>query len=113
MLTRLPVFLLGMLVGKYMYENREVEINTLMILTLGLLGLLTCDLVREVPLVSIIRVRLVYAVSVLPICFLVAYICEKTNQSMVTNTLNYFGKRSFEFYLVSTPLMKEMSKRDL
>lgn len=109
--NRIPIFLLGILLG-WFGKNKDIVVNRSfkisMYITL-LLGLYLCYLTNQrdfnfmVPLSNVAVPALLVAIS---LCFILTYVLDLRNFTVLKKILRFYGTISFELYCVQELLGK-------
>lgn len=106
--TRLPVFIIGCWIGKYVYEKREISFFWWI---LFIILTVTCFAALEKEVFHGIYKRYLYAVGGIPITFIFTAIISKLGK-WIRNILSFLGNISLELYLVHI-LMIGLCKTEL
>lgn len=106
-LTRVPIFILGIYIGKLM-KNRDEVINGKIMSILFLIGAfilyIASNISKEEVINKIGTKWIILLIVVIPLCFFIGYVMEKLEKNYVIKKINkllvFFGKHSLEIYLV-------------
>lgn len=110
-LSRIPIFLIGMLAGPVFRKEIKVTVP-LFCLAVGLGGLLTYSVFRMMS-ISILFVRYVY--GIIGICLILCYswLMEKLKLRPIIQALSYLGDISLEIYIVHVFLLQIIKLNEL
>ena len=106
-LTRVPIFILGIYIGKLM-KNRDEEINGKLMSILFCIGVfilyIISNMSKEEFINKIGTKWTILLIVILPLCFFIGYLIEKLEKNYMVKNLNkvliFFGEHSLEIYLV-------------
>ena len=107
-LTRVPIFLIGMYIGKKVMLKKEIPEFTLVFF---LIAFITCNIILFSCKISpYIYVRYIYCILGISIIFLISYIHSKIKSVKIDKFLVYMGTYSMEVYLIFEKLCLEVKK---
>ncbi len=98
LLTRIPVFLIGIYVGKMVYEKKEI--NNLWIIPFILMFFITNILMYRGGINPYMVVRYLYCLLGISIVFIIAFCHSLWNHKNIDKVLAFFGMYSMEVYLI-------------
>ena len=107
-LTRVPIFILGVYLGKLVLNKYEISKNYLWIF--GIIFIIANLILFNVHFKYYIFVRYIYGILAMSIVFLIAYLHSIINNKYITSILEYFGLYSMEIYLIFEKLALEVRK---
>ncbi len=107
-LTRVPVFLIGIFVGKKV-KNKE-SINILYMLLFLVIFIISNYLLYNYKFDPYIYVRYIYCGLGISIVFLISYICSLIKIDLISKFLIFIGTYSMEVYLMFEKLSLEVRK---
>ena len=107
-ITRIPVFLIGIYIGKYVKEKKEIPLYT-MILFLVLLFVCNYYMYTN-PFKNYICIRYLYCLLSISLIFLISFIHSLKKFDIIDKFLVYMGTYSLEVYLIFEKLSLEVRK---
>ena len=110
-LTRIPIFLIGIYMGKKVKNKEEIPEYTMLIFLA--LFIIISLLKLKYPFKLYIVVRYLYCIYGISIVFLVSYIHSKINFKNINKFLIFIGTYSMEVYLIYENLAIEIRKLGL
>lgn len=106
-LSRMPIFLIGMYISDYAKENKKVNIPAaIVVITIACLGFVFITLYNP----DIVLVRYLYAFMSIAFVLVFSFFADKTQEinisKLVIKILNFCGMISLEIYLIHTFILK-------
>ena len=101
-LTRFPVFIIGALAGKYVYEQRKVP-NWIIIPCTLAVGVVFIVLSKG--LTSGIISRYIYMVAGIPLTIILGWIFDRLSNTVIGRIMTYLGRMSIELYIAHIMLI--------
>ena len=107
-LTRIPVFLVGIYIGKKVFLKKEIP---RLIILLSLIIFITCsNILTSYNFNNYICVRYIYCIYGITIVFLISYLHSIIKLIRINSILKYIGIYSMEIYLIFEKICLGMKK---
>lgn len=113
-LSRIPIFLVGMFIADYVKENKKVnKFFTLIVIAVACVGFVFITLYNP----DIVLTRYLYAFMSIAVVLVFSFIVDKTQNvwasKLIMKALSFCGVISLEIYLIHTYMLKFMGVYNL